>query len=264
MNPEQHDRNAAMMARMGHQTNGSVPMGPPMPTRLRPNGGAGPGIQPIPRPTPPKLPPVDRLSGPNTKIPPKKDPTNKYHNGGEKMIGAGDSGDSELSGIKASLSLVLLIILAASVFVIKDSYRFFWLVLIGLGFIMMLGNRVYTDLYNASIDTENTDEDQKKKYANFAGGVLYAIYILFAVVMACILLVLLWKVYGQVTKRSNLVNNKEPKKDVEIVELDEEEMMLPGPRPPPDDDYGMGGGMSKKERKRMRKMRQQQMMNRNF
>ena len=263
MNPEQHDRNAAMMARMGHQTNGSVPMGPPMPARLRPNGGTGPGIQPIPRPTPPKLPPVDRLSGPNSRIPHKRDPTNKYNNANEKMI-AGDSGDSELSGIKASLCLVLLIILAASVFVINEKYRFFWLVLVGLGLIMMLGNRIYADLYNASIDTENTDEEQKKKYANFAGGVLYAIYILFAVVMACILLVLLWKVYGQVTNRSNLVNNnKEPKKEIEMIEVEEEEMMLPGPRPPPDD-YGMGGGgMSKKERRRL-KNRRQQMMNRNF
>lgn len=258
MNPEQHDRNAAMMARMGHQTNGSVPMGPPMPTRLRPNsGGTGPGIHPIPRPTPPKLPPVDRLSGPNTKIPPRMDPANRYNNGGEKMLGAGGNGDSELSGIKASLSLVLLIILAASVFVINDRYRFFWLVLVGLGLIMMLGNRIYTDLYNASIDTENSDEEQKRKYANFAGGVLYAIYILFAVVMACILLVLLWKIYGQVTKRSNLVNNKEEKQ--EVVEI-EEEMMLPGARPQPQDDYGGGGGgMSKKQRRRMRKMRQQQM-----
>ena len=257
MNPEQHDRNAAMMARMGYQTNGDVPMGPGGPTRMRPNMGTGPGIQPIPKPTPPKWPPVTRLSGPNTKIPPKMDPAKRYNNGKEKML-VNDNQDSELSGVKASLTLILLIILAGSVFVINERYRFFWLVIVGLGAILMIGNRVYSDLYNASIDTENNDEDQRKKYANFAGGVLYAIYLLFAVVMANILLVLLWKVYGQVTKRSNLINNKEPKQEVDVFEVEEEELVLPPPRPQP---QSYNNGMSKKERKRMKRMQQRQMMN---
>lgn len=250
MNPEQHDRNAAMFARMGHQTNGNLPMAPPMAPMQRPSYGApaGSGIRPIPRPTPPKIPPVDRLTGPNTKIPNKMDPANRYNNvAKEKAVG--DASSSDLTGVNSALTLVLLTVIASSVFVINEKYRFFWLVIFGLGVIMMMGNRLYSDLYAASIDVSNSDEEQKTKYANFAGGVLYAMFILFAVVMTCILLVLIWKVYGQVSARSNLVSNKEAPA---VVEEEEVVVMQPAMQPAMQQ-------MSKKELKRMRRKQMQNM-----
>lgn len=228
MNPAQHDRNAAMFAAQGRMTNGAVPMGAPMGPRLRPNGGPAPGIQPIPRPTPPRVPPVSRLTGPNTKIPNSMDPANQYmNNTKEKSTAEPSSNGDELSSVRNLMTLLLFIILASSVFVIPEKFRFFWLVLVGLSVIMMIGVRVYTDLYEASKD-EGKTEEERTKLSNFSGAILYAIFIVFSVVMAAILLVLAWKVYGQVNKNSNLVSDVEPTTDKEQVMMEnrlEETMM---------------------------------------
>lgn len=220
MNPAQHDRNAAMMARQGRMTNGQVPMGAPAPPRLRPNGGPAPGIQPIPRPTPPRVPPVGRLSGPNPKIPNNMDPANTYKNNTkEHNTGSPVSTGDEFSAVRNLMTLVLFIILASSVFVIPQKFRFFWLILVGLSVLMMIGFRVYSDMYEASKDEDKT-EDERSKLSNFAGALLTAEFILFSVVMASILLVLAWKVYGQVTKRSNLLSNTEPNTDGETKQME--------------------------------------------
>lgn len=215
MNPEQRDRSAALYSQQMQQTNGSIPMGPPMPRRQRPNGGPVPGIQPVVRPTPPKVPPIARLTGPNPKIPKRMDPTNRYHNlpGGEisneKMTGSLSKEESELGPVKQSLALVLLILVASSVFVIPREYRFFWMVIFGLSVVMCLGTRLYVDLYESSL-TKADDDNEKDRLKTMAGVVLYAEYILFSFVMGAILLVLAWKLYGQLNSRSNLLSNTEP------------------------------------------------------
>lgn len=220
MNPAQADRNAAMFARQGHMTNSQVPMAPPMGPKLRPNGGPGPGIQPIPRPTPPRVQPVGRLTGPNPKIPASMDPANTYKNNTKEKNTAEPSANmGEFSAIGNLLMLILFIILASSVFVIPQKFRFFWLVLVGLSVLMMIGFKVYNDMYEASKD-ENKPEEERSKLSNFAGALLTAEFILFSVVMASILLVLAWKVYGQVTKRSNLLSNTEPATDSESRQME--------------------------------------------
>lgn len=206
-----YDRNAAMMARQGHMTNGQIPMGAPPGPRLRSNAAPGaPGIQPIPRPTPPKIQPVGRLSGPNPKIPNSMDPANSYKNN-EKMSGEPSASD-EYAGIRNLMSLLLFIVLGSSVFVMPEKYRFFWLVLVGFSVLMMIGFRIYNDLYEASKD-ESKDEKERDKYSNFAGAVIRGEFILYSIVMAALLLVFAWKLYGQVNARSNLLSNTEPEND---------------------------------------------------
>ena len=206
-----YDRNAAMMARQGHMTNGQIPMGAQPGPRLRPQATPGaPGIQPIPRPTPPRVPPVGRLSGPNPKIPNNMDPANRYSNN-EKMSGEPSSSD-EYSGIRNLMSLLLFIVLGSSVFVMPETYRFFWLILVGFTVLMMIGFRIYNDLYEASKD-DSKDEKERDKYSNFAGAVIRGEFILYSIVMAALLLVFAWKLYGQVNARSNLLSNTEPDTD---------------------------------------------------
>lgn len=212
MNPEQRDRSAAMYDQRMRMTNGAVPMAPPMGPRRHPNGGPSPGIQPVPRPSPPKVAPVARLTGPNPKIPSRMDPANRYHNlpGGEqeKMQGSSGSND-DLGGVRQALSLVLIILLASSVFVMPREYRFFWLTIFGLAIIMCIGMRLYSDLFEASKNPDETEE-KRQNMKTLAGVVIYGEFILYAFVMAAILIVLAWKLYGQVNRRSNLLSNTEP------------------------------------------------------
>jgi hypothetical protein len=219
MNPEQHDINAARARQAMSMTNSSVPMAS-QPQRRHPNHGPGvpvPGIRPIPRPTPPHIKPVSRITGDGTKIPPLMDPANTYKNNRENQEGSTNKNEGDpLLSIQMTLVIVLFIILASSVFVIPQAYRFFWLVVVGLSALMMMGFKLYCCLHESSID-ENTKPEDRKKLNDFAGAVLYGLFILFTVVMTCILLVLGWKVYGQVNSRSNLLSNTEPVTDTEQV-----------------------------------------------
>lgn len=206
-----YDRNAARMAHQDHMVNGGVPMGAPPGPRLRsqPTPGA-PGTRVIPRPTPPHIKPVGRLTGPNPKVPMDMDPVNRYKNN-EKMSGEPASSD-EYSGIRNLVALLLFVVLGSSVFVMPEKYRFFWLILVGFSALMMIGFRIYNDLYEASKD-ETKDEKERDKYSNFAGAVIRGEFILYSVVMAALLLVFAWKLYGQVNSRSNLLSNTEPEND---------------------------------------------------
>lgn len=219
MSVQEADRQAAEMQRRMQMANSAMPAGPPMPQRQR-APYAGPTLatmQPIPRPTPPQVPPVARLTGPNPKI--VKDPADRYRGLGEKQSGSPLPTGDELGGVRQALTLVLFILLACSVFVIPREYRFFWLVIFGLSVVMMLGMKLYADLFEASAD-EQKDEDERKKLHTFAGVVLYGEYIFFAVVMAAILVVMAWKLYGQFNSRSNLLSNTEPATEVERVQME--------------------------------------------
>ena len=222
MNPEQNDILAARTRQAMSMTNSSIPMGS-QPIRRYPNHASNiptPGIRPIPRPTPPFVKPVSRITGDSTKIPPLMDPANIYKNNRENQNGSSDKTDSDpLLSVQMTLVLLLFIILGSSVFVIPQSFRFFWLIIVGLSALMMMGFKLYSCLHESSLDQDSKPED-RKKLNDFAGAVLYGLFILFTVVMTCILLVLGWKVYGQVNSRSNLLSNTEPVTDNEQIVME--------------------------------------------
>ena len=132
----EQDYAARLMQQRMLRTNGSIPAGAPPPRKrvhFNPNVEMGPSG--VPMPTRPRLPITDRVTESGPKIPRDLDPTKKYHNlkpAKENSTGAPNENDKTApSYFSQSLELVAAIFLIASVFVIPNNFKIFWLIIAG-------------------------------------------------------------------------------------------------------------------------------------
>lgn len=210
------DRAAALMRQRMMRQNGSIPAGAPPPRQRARFSAPGPS-QPVAQPTRPRgLVPTNQVTGYGTKIPPGMDPTNRYKNlntgnGAEKMLGENATADG-YSGLNVALTLVLLILVGSSVFVIPRQFRVFWMFFTAFTVLLMIGFKLYREWMAAS---EKEGED-KEKYSAWALGILYVIAVLYAVVMVALFFIMAWKIYGVVTSRSNILGSGETPQEATV------------------------------------------------
>ena len=206
---EQQRAAALMQARMA-RSNGSIPMDAQPPARRRvrfdPRMEQTPSQSPQQlAPKPPIVKPVSRTTGSSMMIPPKKDPANKYSNDVEKMIadGSNEAEQDRYPGINILVRMLVFALMLGTVFVIPDGYKPFWVTILGVVILAYVGMQLYYEWDRKAYCEETEDKD---KYKSWAIGMLYALNMLVTAVVIAILLVMIWRIYSMVSKRSNLTS----------------------------------------------------------
>lgn len=212
-------RAAALMRQRMAQTNGSIPMGAPPAQR---NVRFNPQAQQTPHQSVSQLtprrspnPPVSKITGSGPLIPPKSDPLNTYGNiekaTGEPLLGeAMDSNSTALLFGK----MVLASLLVSSIFVIPPYLKVFWITIISTIILVSIGFTLYYE-WDAKGNAANATDDEKRKYNGWASTMLYVITMAYSAVAAAILLIMIWRIYSMVNKKSNLI--AEPPSESETV-----------------------------------------------
>ncbi len=201
------ERNAALYRQRMMSTNPQLSMASPPPlkqTSFNPNLAIPPHM-PMQRgrPPPPGAPrSVKKLTGSSRRIPPKMDPTNTYKNikAMEKQ-GADDDGDGTgmLNGINKLMMGILTALAISSVFVLPRQLKVFWIVILGLTFLMHMGFLIYKEwMYMGKKGGEDA------KYAQWAAVLLYAMAMVYTAVMVGVLFFMAWSLYSIANSRTNL------------------------------------------------------------
>jgi len=110
-----------------------------------------------------------------------------------------------VGGINVTLGLMVGAVAASAVFVLPPGLKVFWVVMVGLVAIMGLGLLLFHEWAGSDNET----------YKGLASGVIYALSILYSMVVAALLLVLVWKIYSMtrtVETAPTLVAEARPKK----------------------------------------------------
>ncbi len=130
------------------------------------------------------------------------DPTNTYKNikAMEKQ-GADDDGDGTgmLNGINKLMMGILTALAISSVFVLPRQLKVFWIVILGLTFLMHMGFLIYKEwMYMGKKGGEDA------KYAQWAAVLLYAMAMVYTAVMVGVLFFMAWSLYSIANSRTNL------------------------------------------------------------
>ncbi len=219
MSDQRQHAEAQRYAAYLRQKNGSVPMGPPPPQKRVSFKDHDPKMNPgIMELKPPIVKPVDRITGSSPKIPLRNDPLNTYKNNQvpirENMSAKSDADGDMYASLKQVLTLIVIAILSVSVYVIPESYRVFWLVVLGTTLLMCMGFKVYKEWMEMSSDM-TMEAENRDKYSAWGLGMLYAITAGYTSVMVGITIVLIWKIYGTVTSKTNIVSEPPPLQTME-------------------------------------------------
>ena len=126
-------------------------------------------------------------------------------------------GSEAYPGINVLVRMLVLALLLGSLFVIPTSYKPFWISIVGLVILSYIGFSLYFEWDKKAFSADGTKEE-KEKYKSWAIMILYIMNITVTVVISAILIVFIWKLYGLVSKRTNLVAGKQDteEEDMEI------------------------------------------------
>jgi hypothetical protein len=208
---EQQRAAALMQARMA-RSNSTIPMDSQPPPRRRvrfdPRINQTPSQSPQQlAPKPPIVNPSSQITGSSMMIPPKKDPANRYSNDIEKMIG-GSSSETESDkypGINILVRMLVFALLIATVFVVPEGYKPFWITIVGVTILAYICMQLY---YEWDRKAHSDDTEDKEKYKSWAIGMLYAMNMVVTAVVIGILIVMIWRIWSTVSKRSNLTSSE--------------------------------------------------------
>lgn len=218
----EYDRAAALYRQRMAQTNTRIAAESPQgqrQTRMDPHmtriGPPQPG--PPPRGAPQS---VKDIGWASRKISPANDPANKYKSlSRAEYATASPAADEDMSShllLSRVVTGVVIILALASVFVLPKSLKVFWLVILGLTALMQGGFTLYKELMSMS----QRDGEENKKYAQWAGMILYAITMIYTAVMVGILFFMAWSLYSIANSQSNIA-----RLDRAVLSEKEEEMV---------------------------------------
>ena len=171
---------------------------------MRQQGGyppSPPGMRPRPAgPPPPGAPrPVTRLTGNSPRIAPGRDPANRYKNleraGAESITSNGDM----LNGVNKLVAGVIVIVALSCVFVLPKQLKVYWLVVVSLTMLVMLGFCLSKEWIKMG---EKGGEDAK--YSEWGAILLTALVMVYSAVMVGILFFMAWSLYSIANSKSNI------------------------------------------------------------
>ena len=200
-------RNAALYRQRMTQTNGQIGMvSPPMRQQVAfdPQIQAPPHMPPaIASPPPPGAPqPVTKLTGSSRKIPPRIDPANAYHNLKYKEFQAAEDdeeGYNALSGVNQLVVAIVIIVALSSIFVLPKQLKVFWVVVLGLTFLIHVGFMLYKEWL-----AMGRKKGGDSKYAEWAAILLYCLVMIYTSVMVGMMFFFAWSLYSIANSRTNI------------------------------------------------------------
>lgn len=202
------ERNAALYRQRMASANSNIGVNnppPPQQTRFNPQLSTPPH-RPVANahPAPPGAPrPVTKLTGSSPKIPPRMDPTNSYHNIKNKEKQTAEPGSGEgvgyLDGVNKLVVGIICALAISSVFVLPKQLKVFWIIILGLTFLIHMGFMLYKEWMAMG---KSGGEDAK--YAEWASILLYTLVMIYSAVMTGILFFMAWSLYSIANSKTNI------------------------------------------------------------
>ena len=207
MSSPEAERAAALMRQRMSRTNQQSHMAsPPAPQRSHYNPPNAPSMS-VPRAgPPPRGAPrsVKNLTGSNRRIPPRGDPLDRYSNIKEKQLADKES-SSEANMIVYVNQLIfgiLSVVAFSAVFVLPRQLKVFWVLILGLTILILLGMTLYAELMRMS-----EGGGDNAKYAEWGFVLFFALFMMYTGVMIGVLIFMAWSLYSIANSKTNIARN---------------------------------------------------------